>query len=84
MSRSGYKLSVSQATGDRIAALAREHGCGLADVVREACAPVLDPTTTPEVLAAIVERARSGALIAERRRARASNAAGLRGVVAGR
>lgn len=36
-------VSVSKATGDRIAAAARERGCSMADIVRAACANILEP-----------------------------------------
>lgn len=36
-------FSVSRATFDRIAAAAKQHGCSMADVVRAACADILDP-----------------------------------------
>jgi hypothetical protein len=37
-------VSVSKATGDRIAAAARARGCSMQDVVRAACAAILGPS----------------------------------------
>lgn len=36
-------LNVSAATYDRIAAAAKQRGCSKARIVREACAPILEP-----------------------------------------
>lgn len=38
-----HAVSVRKAMGDRIAAAARERGCSMADIVREACADILEP-----------------------------------------
>jgi len=37
-------VSVSKATGDRIAAAARARGCSMQDIVRAACADILVPS----------------------------------------
>lgn len=36
-------VSVSKATGERIAAAAKQHGCSMADIVRAACRDIIGP-----------------------------------------
>lgn len=42
--RAEHSVSVSKATGERIAAAAKAGGCSMSDVVRAACADILDPS----------------------------------------
>lgn len=47
--KGGYQhsISVSKATGDRIAAAARTRGCSMAALIEDACADVLEQPAAP-------------------------------------